>query len=49
MPQVLLGVGLPDDSIHAPNEKFDLDQFYGGIRTAAMFYDELASESAAVS
>jgi acetylornithine deacetylase/succinyl-diaminopimelate desuccinylase-like protein len=49
MPQVLLGVGLPDDSIHAPNEKFDLDQFYGGIRTAAMFYDELARESAAVS
>jgi acetylornithine deacetylase/succinyl-diaminopimelate desuccinylase-like protein len=44
MPQVLIGVGLPDDSIHAPNEKFDLDQFYGGIRTAALFYDELAAE-----
>jgi acetylornithine deacetylase/succinyl-diaminopimelate desuccinylase-like protein len=49
MPQVLIGVGLPDDSIHAPNEKFDLDQFYGGIRTAAIFYTELARETAGVS
>ena len=24
LPQVLIGVGLPDDAIHAPNEKFDL-------------------------
>jgi acetylornithine deacetylase/succinyl-diaminopimelate desuccinylase-like protein len=47
MPQVLIGVGLPDDSIHAPNEKFDLDQFYAGIRTAAIFYDELARENVA--
>jgi acetylornithine deacetylase/succinyl-diaminopimelate desuccinylase-like protein len=49
IPQVLIGVGLPDDSIHAPNEKFDLDQFYGGIRTAAIFYDELARESVVAS
>ena len=33
LPQVLIGVGLPDDAIHAPNEKFDLGQFYGGIET----------------
>src|SRR6202011_231819 len=33
LPQVLIGVGLPDDAIHAPNEKFDLSQFYGGIET----------------
>ena len=31
--QVLIGVGLPDDAIHAPNEEFDLKQFYGGIET----------------
>ena len=35
LPQVLIGVGLPDDAIHAPNEKFDLGQFFGGIETMA--------------
>ncbi len=43
LPQVLIGVGLPDDSIHAPNEKFSLRQFFDGIKTIAYFYDELAS------
>jgi len=43
LPQVLIGVGLPDDAIHAPNEKFDLAQFYGGIETMAYLYDELAT------
>jgi acetylornithine deacetylase/succinyl-diaminopimelate desuccinylase-like protein len=42
LPQVLIGVGLPDDAIHAPNEKFDLAQFFGGIETMAYLYDELA-------
>jgi acetylornithine deacetylase/succinyl-diaminopimelate desuccinylase-like protein len=42
LPQVLIGVGLPDDAIHAPNEKFDLNQFYLGIETMAYLYDELA-------
>ena len=42
LPQVLIGVGLPDDAIHAPNEKFDLGQFYGGIETMAYLYAELA-------
>ncbi|GAC1506982.1 MAG: dipeptidase [Vulcanimicrobiaceae bacterium] len=42
LPQVLIGVGLPDDAIHAPNEKFTLAQFFGGIRTMAHLYDELA-------
>jgi acetylornithine deacetylase/succinyl-diaminopimelate desuccinylase-like protein len=41
LPQVLIGVGLPDDAIHAPNEKFDLRQFYGGIETMTYLYDEL--------
>jgi acetylornithine deacetylase/succinyl-diaminopimelate desuccinylase-like protein len=43
LPQVLIGVGLPDDAIHAPNEKFDLNQFFLGIETMAYLYDELAS------
>lgn len=43
LPQVLIGVGLPDDAIHAPNEKFNLGQFYGGIETMTYLYDELAA------
>ena len=43
IPQVLIGVGLPDDQIHAPNEKFTLSQFFGGIVTMASLYDELAA------
>jgi len=43
LPQVLVGVGLPDDAIHAPNEKFDIAQFLGGIATMAYLYDELAT------
>ncbi|HTU83365.1 MAG TPA: dipeptidase [Candidatus Acidoferrales bacterium] len=45
LPQVLIGVGLPDDRIHAPNEKFSLAQFFGGIKTIAAFYDELAESA----
>ena len=42
LPQVLIGVGLPDDHIHAPNEKFTLAQFFAGIKTMCYLYDELA-------
>jgi acetylornithine deacetylase/succinyl-diaminopimelate desuccinylase-like protein len=45
LPQVLIGVGLPDDCIHAPNEKFDLNQFFRGIKTMAALYDELAGDA----
>ncbi|HTP81174.1 MAG TPA: dipeptidase [Bacteroidota bacterium] len=38
---VLLGFGLPDENSHAPDEFINLDNFFGGIRTAAHFYDEL--------
>jgi acetylornithine deacetylase/succinyl-diaminopimelate desuccinylase-like protein len=41
---VLLGFGLPDDRIHAPNEKLDLPQYYGGIKTCAAVYDMLAEK-----
>ncbi len=39
-PTVLVGLGLPGDNIHSPNESFAIDNFYGGIRTAALFFDE---------
>lgn len=35
---ILLGFGLPDDNLHAPNEKFDLQMFDRGLRTVARFY-----------
>ena len=42
VPVVLMGFGLPDDNLHAPNEKFDLDQFYNGVRTVASFLQKMA-------
>lgn len=41
-PAVLIGFGLPDDDIHAPNEKFDLEQFSKGIETIIYFLEILA-------
>ena len=38
---VLLGFGLPDENAHAPDEHLSLDNFYGGIRTAIHYYNEL--------
>ncbi|HEV8603768.1 MAG TPA: dipeptidase [Tepidisphaeraceae bacterium] len=40
---LLVGFGLPDDRVHSPNEKFDLDCLYRGTRTAAVLYNELAA------
>jgi acetylornithine deacetylase/succinyl-diaminopimelate desuccinylase-like protein len=42
LPSVLFGVGLPDDRIHAPNEKLDLANFFNGIIASAYLYDEIA-------
>lgn len=41
-PTVLMGFGLNDDRLHSPNEKFDLECFWQGIRTSAHLWDELA-------
>ncbi len=35
---VLMGFGLPDDRIHAPNERFYLPNFYRGIETSIHFF-----------
>ncbi len=35
---ILMGFGLEEDRIHAPNENFPLDLFYKGIETVARFY-----------
>jgi len=38
---LLLGLGLPDDNAHSPNEKFHLDCFAGGQRMSAYLWQEL--------
>jgi acetylornithine deacetylase/succinyl-diaminopimelate desuccinylase-like protein len=43
MDTLLIGFGLPDDRVHSPNEKFDLDCLFKGTRAAAVLYNELAA------
>jgi acetylornithine deacetylase/succinyl-diaminopimelate desuccinylase-like protein len=38
---LLLGYGLPDDNLHSPNEKFSLEDFQRGIKTAVYLLAEL--------
>ena len=47
LPTVLMGFGLPDCDAHAPNEKFNLKNFYRGIISAAWFYQEYSNDSEA--
>lgn len=44
IPTVLMGFALPDDRIHAPNEKFHLPNFYKGINTGIWFLHEAAGK-----
>jgi acetylornithine deacetylase/succinyl-diaminopimelate desuccinylase-like protein len=41
VPCVLMGIGLNDDNLHAPNEKIDLDNFHRGNEAAAFLMEEL--------
>jgi acetylornithine deacetylase/succinyl-diaminopimelate desuccinylase-like protein len=39
VPSVLMGFGLPGDSLHSPNEKFSLRNFHLGISAVAAFLE----------
>jgi len=41
---LLLGLGLPDDNAHSPNEKFNLDCFAKGQRMSALLWQELTRD-----
>jgi len=40
LPSVMMGFGLPDDNLHAPNEKFNLKNFALGIESLICFVEE---------
>lgn len=42
-PCLLMGIGLPDENAHAPNERLDLDNFFGGIRSSAFFMEQFST------
>src|ERR1700756_2581025 len=42
VPCILLGFGLPDENAHAPDEHILLENYFGGIKAVANFYQSLA-------
>ncbi len=44
VPCVLLGFGLPDENAHAPDEHIALENYFGGIKSVAYFYEELGQQ-----
>ncbi len=43
VPCVLMGFGLPDENAHAPDEHIALENYFGGIKAIAHFYQGLAN------
>jgi acetylornithine deacetylase/succinyl-diaminopimelate desuccinylase-like protein len=42
IPSVMMGFGLPDDNLHAPNEKFHIANYYRGIESIVRFMEKIA-------
>jgi acetylornithine deacetylase/succinyl-diaminopimelate desuccinylase-like protein len=38
-PVILAGIGLPDDRLHAPNEKLSVEQFWKGVKVFGRFLE----------
>ena len=45
IPTILMGFGLPDDGLHSPNEKYNIRNYFDGIRTLAHFFEEYGHAS----
>src|SRR5262249_144646 len=45
IPTILMAFALPDDQLHAPNEKMHLPTFFRGIATSVAFLEEIARSS----
>lgn len=43
---VMMGFGLPDDNLHAPNEKMNIGMFHKGVRTMIHFFQDLPAAMA---
>lgn len=43
-PVLLTGIGLPDDGLHSPNEKVDLQQLWEGIAVFGRFFELMGAE-----
>ncbi len=43
VPTLMMGFGLPDDNLHAPNEKFHLANFHRGIESLLRFLGSVAA------
>ncbi len=43
IPSVMMGFGLPDDNLHAPNEKFHIPNFYRGIESIIRYFEKLGA------
>jgi acetylornithine deacetylase/succinyl-diaminopimelate desuccinylase-like protein len=41
VPCILIGFGLPDENAHAPDEHIRLENYFGGIKSIAYFYEEM--------
>jgi acetylornithine deacetylase/succinyl-diaminopimelate desuccinylase-like protein len=44
-PVILTGIGLPDDGLHSPNEKLDLEQLWTGISVFGHFLELFAERA----
>ncbi|HET8624355.1 MAG TPA: dipeptidase [Gemmatimonadales bacterium] len=45
-PVILTGIGLPDDGLHSPNEKLNLEQLWQGIEVFGRFFALFAEKGA---
>jgi acetylornithine deacetylase/succinyl-diaminopimelate desuccinylase-like protein len=43
VPVVLIGFGMPDENLHAPNEYFSLENYSRGVQVMTHFYSNLSS------